>query len=289
MAAHSAQATAMFSHGFCPMEDPELFARCVSVLRGLSLIALRETITGPALLEKMEIDGSCVLITGDDATELAYEARPATLGADLGFNLRIATITNMEDSWANHLRPALLGFAQSRGLNLVPLPIARQQDMDATAIRKVISGYPRVAEEAWSARTPLDVIRLAGRCRLVVTAAYHAAVFALSQGIPTVCLCRSEYFRAKLDGLARQFGEGCRVLPLCPKTTPRVLPALMQELWDAAPQISASLQDAARRQIRESEKAYSLFRRLVAQDQPSRNLSYQAPWGNEINEAVYSK
>ena len=51
---------------------------------------------------------------------------------------------------------------------------------------------------------PRAIIKRIGRCRVVVTGSYHVAVFALSQGIPAICLANSEYYEIKFRGLADQ-------------------------------------------------------------------------------------
>ena len=47
-----------------------------------------------------------------------------------------------------------------------------------------------------------------------MTGAYHAAVFALAQGIPVVCLSNSPYYLAKFQGLEDLFGVGCTIVTL---------------------------------------------------------------------------
>ena len=44
------------------------------------------------------------------------------------------------------------------------------------------------------------------RCRLVVTGSYHAALFALSMGVPAIGIATSRYYEDKFLGLADQFG-----------------------------------------------------------------------------------
>ena len=60
----------------------------------------------------------------------------------------------------------------------------------------------------------MKVIKQTARCRVVVTGAYHAAVFALAQGIPVVCLSNSPYYLAKFQGLEDLFGSGCTIVTL---------------------------------------------------------------------------
>jgi colanic acid/amylovoran biosynthesis protein len=111
------------------------------------------------------------------------------------------------------------------------------------------------------------------RCRIVVTGAYHAAVFALAQGIPAVCLARSPFFVDKFLGLADQFGAGCEVLLLDDADLPKRLASAMERAWASAEQIRPVLLEAAARQIEISRAAYRKFHDLVPQLSPATRAS----------------
>jgi hypothetical protein len=91
------------------------------------------------------------------------------------------------------------------------------------------------------------------RCRVVVTACYHAAVFALSMGIPAVALASSDYYIQKFRGLQKQFG-GVPRLVLCRGHIPFEafrfeLRAVLACLWSDAPRIRPKLLAYAAAQI----------------------------------------
>jgi polysaccharide pyruvyl transferase WcaK-like protein len=111
--------------------------------------------------------------------------------------------------------------------------------------------------------TPLKVIEQVGRCRVVVTGAYHAAVFSLSQGIPVVCLARSADYVAKFFGLEDLFGQGCETLLLDDPTFTQKLEAALENAWRSAEEVQLPLQRAAARQIDLSWHAYERVRNLV--------------------------
>ena len=108
--------------------------------------------------------------------------------------------------------------------------------------------------------TPLKVIQQVGRCRIVVTGAYHAAVFAMSQGIPVVGLSASEDYTAKFLGLEDQFGLGCETVPLDEPEASERLAAALERTWPLAEQVRFPMQEAARRQIALSLSAYERVR-----------------------------
>lgn len=257
--------TAMFSQGLGPLEDRDLRLMLANVLPRVGLLALREWDEGVSLLKSMGIEvGDRVMLTGDDAIELAYEKRPAELGSEIGVNLRVARSAHTDASLIDMLQPAIQRFARERHVSLVPLPIGRgSKSDDASAIRALLAGYDDESDGGASLDTPWRVVEQAGRCRVVVTGAYHAAVFSLSQGIPAVCLAKSPYFRTKFLGLAHQFGCGCPIVDLVDADCPERLHSALSEMWEDADDLHDSLLESARCQVAASRAAYLQFGELV--------------------------
>ncbi len=102
-----------------------------------------------------------------------------------------------------------------------------------------------------------DVIGRVGRCRVVVSASYHAVVFALAQGIPAVGLARTPYYSNKLLGLAEMFGAGIQVVRLDREDWEARLPQAIRESWTQAETLRDGLLAAAADQIRAQEALYS--------------------------------
>lgn len=257
--------TALLGHGLGPLEDPELRARAREVLPHVDLIALREKVSGPAILASLGVDPKRVRTTGDDAVASAYESRPASLGSGLGVNLRISGNSSVGDADLAELRPALLAFAAALEAPLLPVPISRKGGVDARAIRALIEGNPGAGDSADGGEaldTPDAVIRQVGRCRVVVTGAYHAAVFALAQGVPAICLYRSEYFEKKFLGLRDLFGSACEPLALAPGW-PSEFRRRLDAAWDGADASREGLLEAAARQSRMGHEVYNELRSIV--------------------------
>ena len=86
--------TALFGQGLGPIEDGELRRRASKTLGGASLIGVRESLTGPQLLSSLGVDPKHVVVTGDDAIELAYAEYGRSHGSQggeaIGVNVRIA-------------------------------------------------------------------------------------------------------------------------------------------------------------------------------------------------------
>ena len=109
----------------------------------------------------------------------------------------------------------------------------------------------------------MKVIEQAGRCRIVITGAYHAAVFALSQGIPVVGLASDDY-SAKFLGLQDQFGLGCETVSLGAQDASERLAAAAERAWQSAEKVRLPLQEAARRQVALSQGAYERIRENIS-------------------------
>src|SRR5690606_22585332 len=90
-AAHSFRVpVALFGQGLGPLEDPGLRASVRAVLPAVQQISLREGRFGPKLCSDLGVAAEKVDITGDDALEMAYEARRDSLGNHIGVNVRVA-------------------------------------------------------------------------------------------------------------------------------------------------------------------------------------------------------
>ena len=215
--------TAMVSHGFAPLTSPNLRAKAAAILPKVDFIALREE---RALSDRSSRPSGVplerVATTGDDAIQLAYGVRREELGTAIGINFRVARAAGTTDADIHGVAKGVQQFASRVDAALIPLPIARQRNLDANAIRLLLSEFANADNGRPDPDTPLKVIEQVGRCRIVVTGAYHAAVFALAQGIPAVCLARSQYSMDRFLGLAdqfpmwrllRRFSRRCRRLP----------------------------------------------------------------------------
>jgi polysaccharide pyruvyl transferase WcaK-like protein len=262
--------TAIMSHGFGPLTAPHLRAKAAAVLPKVDTIALREARSSQPLLISLGVGLDRVVTTGDDAIELAYVERPAALGRAVGINLRLARAAGATERDIEPVREGLRRFLDVCPAPLAGLPIARQRELDVSAIRLMFDGLNGHANHAnghagdgasdadagEDLDTPLKVIRRTGLCRIVVTGAYHAAVFALAQGVPAVCLARTRYFHEKFLGLADQFGAGCHLVSLDDEDLPGQLARTMTLAWNEAPAVRATLWRAAARQIAQGYAAY---------------------------------
>jgi colanic acid/amylovoran biosynthesis protein len=259
--------TAMFGQGLGPIYDRELWAHARSVLTRIDQLSLREGRAGGPLLASLGVDPRRVVVTGDDAIELAYERRQEqNIGGGIGVNLRKADYSGVDEELAGRLREILHLGAATLGAPLVSVPISRLPgERDADAIRSVVDDYRPFVDGGDELDSPESVIARIQQCRVVVVGSYHAAVFALAQGIPAIALFASPYYADKMQGLATQFGAGCEVVGLHDPDVSTALPSVLRNLWNRADEFKPALLDAARRQLEFSRAAYARLPQLVAQ------------------------
>jgi len=256
--------TAMFSQGIGPLRDSELRARARAVLPSIDLIALREDRASWPILKSSGVSADRVLTTGDDAVELAYSNRTPKLGGGIGVNVRLAQYAGADSGTLERIRPIIHECGRRLSAPLIPIPIARHEGLrDAMALRQLLAGYNGASDGGCDLDTPLRVIEQTARCRIVVTGAYHGAVFALSQGIPAVGLIGSEYVADKFKGLIAQFGPGCVMVDLNGPDLEKELSEAIDKAWRADDGVRTGLLEAAQRQVESARAAYHRVRELT--------------------------
>jgi polysaccharide pyruvyl transferase WcaK-like protein len=248
MAIESGAVTALVGQGLGPITDRPLRRRIAEVLPRVDLITLREGVAGPQLLASIGVPSDRVCVTGDDAVALAYAARHETIGSTLGVNLRVASYSGFTEDDVELVGRTL----REHGAPLTPILISTEDCAPVGRIVRQSIGMPRTVSDA------IDVLP---GCRVVVTSSYHAAVFALSMGIPAVALARSAYYIAKFRGLASQFRFACRVV----RSSGQELRDAIDDAWSGAVEARPNLLDAARRQIALGEAAFAVLPQKVAE------------------------
>ena len=127
-------------------------------------------------------------------------------------NLRISDYSGVTESIATSIGDQLRQAAALTSASIVPIPIsAVTEEDDRRSIERFITGTTS-GDVSSRPSTIDDVLTAIADCRVVVTGSYHAAVFALSMGVPAVGLAASQYYVEKFLGLADQFGPGCEVV-----------------------------------------------------------------------------
>ncbi len=127
--------------------------------------------------------------------------------------MRLSDYSALTAAAAAGVARAVAAAGRRLAVPLQPIAIsAVPGEEDAAALAGVFDGVEDIG--APEVPTLNDVLAATARCRVVVTGSYHAAVFALSIGVPAIGLAASRYYEDKFLGLAEQFGEGCEVVML---------------------------------------------------------------------------
>ncbi len=194
-----------FGLGVGPLRRPRIRCTVRRAMRRLRAVGLREA-DSQTLLRSWKFPESRMRLTGDDAIGMALSYAPAQLGANLGVSFRVAYYTGFGSSDLSAIRGVLQAFCRAQGVALTSVPIAAQDQHSNAAVRSPDLGWVQP-----SFRLP-DVLAAVATCRTLVTSSYHAAVFALSMGVPVLAIVDGDYYAQKFEGLRRQFGRGVAIL-----------------------------------------------------------------------------
>jgi colanic acid/amylovoran biosynthesis protein len=280
--------TVMVGQGVGPLEDPELRARASAVLPFVDLIFVRERRIASALLASLGVPAHRVVMTGDDAIEMAFTARPEAHAMGIGVSLRVTPYTALGNDHMPVIRAAVQQAARTYHSELIALPISSApHESDIKHIRRLMPGYAPSYISRRRLGTPSDTIRQTARCRVVVTGTFHGAVFALAQGIPVVALARSTEYVDKLTGLADEFGAGCRVVRLEGPGLGGRLGAAIDNAWASADAVRAELLENAARLVGLRQAAYQRLKALGPQHQGPPGPYLPQPPGRRGTDELY--
>lgn len=253
--------------GFEPVSDARLKQLASAVLPQVTAIHCRETLVSPQVLASFGVAPERVTVTGDDAVEFAYALRSNDVGNRIGISLRDHTYNPIEAAQYAVLRRVIGSFAQTQGAPLQPAPISNYAPNDMDALRRLLPEGAAAAESGETLNTAERLGREVAQCRVMVAGGYHAAVFALSMGIPTICLTRSSHYHHKMSGLLAMFGcnPAERMIALDDAALESKLKQAVQRAWESAPVERAALLAAASRQAELGKAAYArIFDRIDA-------------------------
>ena len=257
--------TALVSQGFGPATDRELRMRAKEVLPGVDLIASRDRLESLKLLASCGVAAERITVAGDDALAPAFERRPSAVSATgLGVGARLAYYSAILDGPQDVIKRSLRAASARHETELVPIPISLYpHELDSDAL-ETLTGVRAAAVD-----TPSEAIRRAGSCRVVIAASYHAAVFALAQGVPVVALASTLYYRAKFRGLADMFDGGCAVVDLAAADAEERIAAAIDTAWAQADALRPALLAETERQIAAADGAYDRLAASVGASLPT--------------------
>jgi len=255
-AMHFGVATAIMGAGFEDVRNPALCAKARAVLPHLDLITCREGLHAPRILQDFGVSPNRIRVAGDEAIAISHEARASQLGSGLGINLRCAEYSGVSEEELAVIAPIITRAAEKHSAPLLPIPISMFGPSDCESIRVLLARHDPDSDGGASLDTLPKLLEQVSRCRVVVTGSYHAAVFALSQGISVVAVIRSLHYATKLDGLRAQFEEGCKLIMLDTPDFVACLSDAIDDSWAVAGHVRETLLAQASEQIRRCDEAY---------------------------------
>ncbi len=253
--------TALFSQGIGPIISPDLYKRAKEVLPKVDFITVRANLASTAILKSIGVEQKKIIITGDDAIELAYQYRSEKQGRFIGANVRVASYSQVDEEHKSQVARELYTSAKKYQTSILPIPVSfYSNEADMSIINQIVpSDYLAGEYISESDFSPQKIIEKVSLCRVVITGSYHSAVFALSQGIPVIGLAQSQYYKNKFLGLANQFGYGCEVIFYDDKDFSSKISYWLDYFWNSADKLRPLLIDAAQKQIHSAQKAYHDF------------------------------
>lgn len=246
----------VLSAGFERVTDPRLVAWAKEVFPKVTWIGCREGAEGPSLLREWGVPESRILVMGDAALPEAYRNFRPQLGNNIGLSLRLSPYSGLDEDFLPQLEQPLLRLTESYGAKLVPIPISLEGPSDLRALE-------RFCGPSFDSFDPTSLAAAISSCRVVVTGTYHAAVFALGQGIPVVTLAGSLHYRTKMGGLLAMFPEGCRMLEPGDQMG-ALLMRVVGHLWIDAPTIRHQTLNRVREQIDSQELSWIRIVRSIS-------------------------
>jgi polysaccharide pyruvyl transferase WcaK-like protein len=259
--------TAMFGQGIGPINLRGLRIQARTVLPKLAALTLREEKAGPELALSLGVAPDVVSTTGDEALEL-IDTTVVPEGHALGVNMRVASYAGVDPVAAAAIGGLLLESADDLKAPIVALPVSRgPAGEDLCAIRALLRlGDSRVDLMLNELVTPAALMGAAASCRVIVTGSYHAAVFGLAQGVPTIGVTKSAYYDAKFAGLQALFPGACTVVSLDQADCAVRLRTAIQEAWQLPAGVRAAARDSAVRQRSAGRAAYERFRNVIEKE-----------------------
>jgi colanic acid/amylovoran biosynthesis protein len=258
--------TAMFGQGIGPLEQRLVRMQACAVLPRLAALGLREGRVSLDLAISLGAPPSAVTVTGDDALEL-LDGTTTVNGAALGINMRVSHYAGVDPAATMVIGDVVRAAAEAWQAPILGLPVSRHgADDDLDAIRGMLNrGSSRVDIALHDLGTPSDLIVATGTCRSIVTGSYHTAVFALGQGVPTVCITNSAYYDAKFAGLRALFPGICFMTALHDTNFGRHLRAGIDQAMQLPAQARTEARAAAAELRHTGRSVYQRFHEGVEQ------------------------
>ena len=188
-----------------------------------AIVGMRDDGASWRLARELGIPDDRLIMTGDDALDL--EARPPSTDVKritdrpaIGLSLHQQDNSVSRPEFLSQLTQVLKPWLQACASDVVFLPhrysVKPERD-DVRLARELIQalGGSMTCHDAADTDGDEQVLKhLTGKCQFLLTTQFHAAVFAMSQGIPVCAIAQDGYTAEKLNGLFKYLGLETRAL-----------------------------------------------------------------------------
>jgi colanic acid/amylovoran biosynthesis protein len=257
--------TAMLGQGLGPLSDRNLVKKFKRVLVKLNHITLREGLLSPEILKELVIsrEKPSIIVTGDDAIEKSYSSRMENLGNKIGLNIRNASYATLPSGILEQIGMIIEDYLLKKktSYQFLPISLVPGEESDINALSKLMNMNVHDLYEIESSLSVTTIIQRVSQCRVVITGSYHAALFALSQGVQVIGVTASKYYDSKFMGLLQQFEVGIQILYL--KDGVDKLSDFLDIAWSRADDQRPILIKNAKKQIYNGKDAYRQLKKLV--------------------------
>lgn len=202
-----------------PFHDVDLEKMLMHTLRDVSYIGVRDE-QSLELCKQYGIPPDRFSLTGDDSLGITpgpkekiaalldpYRLQP---GKFLALNMRLGSYVPEHDEHMETVARLYDAVAEQLGLPVLYVPISLNTIDSDTATAATLATrmrHPfRILDTAHC--TPSEMKGILGNTQSCVGYSWHFCTFALSQGIPAVCIHASDYYAQKGNGLCAFWGDG---------------------------------------------------------------------------------
>jgi colanic acid/amylovoran biosynthesis protein len=204
-----------------------------------------------------------IIVTGDDAIEKSYSSRMENLGNKIGLNIRNASYATLPSGILEQIGMIIEDYLLKKktSYQFLPISLVPGEESDINALSKLMNMNVHDLYEIESSLSVTTIIQRVSQCRVVITGSYHAALFALSQGVQVIGVTASKYYDSKFMGLLQQFEVGIQILYL--KDGVDKLSDFLDIAWSRADDQRPILIKNAKKQIYNGKDAYRQLKKLV--------------------------
>lgn len=248
-------------------------------LQNVQLITLREPGKSVELLGDLRVKRPKILITGDDAlvqrrlsdeqlNEILNSEGVPTDQAGIAVHIRPTDYeSHLADIYPTIAR-ALDKLVEKTGKHVLFVPMSYKSTIDDRDASENIRRQMRRSENAHVLQkeySAAQVKAIIGSQSLAIGVSYHFGVFALSSGVPTICLYSNEYYQMKSVGLYAGFGPGAQPVDLHAVSASDDIVWNAVQMLEKRSELSQSLVASTDSMLEQSREAGQILRGLVVE------------------------